>query len=106
MVVHQFEIYLVSLDPARGHEMRKTRPCVVVTPDSVNRHVQTVLVAPLTSNIRKYPFRVASNFGGRPGQIAVEQIRCVDHTRLLKRVGALNAGEAAAVRINLVKMFA
>ena len=75
-IVHQFEIYLVSLDPARGHEMQKTRPCVIVTPDSVNRYVHTVLVAPLSSVIRKYPFTgVQSNFRGHAGQIAVEQIR-------------------------------
>jgi mRNA interferase MazF len=105
VIVHQFEIYLVALDPARGHEMQKTRPCVIVTPDSVNRHVQTVLVAPLTSNIRKYPFRPASNFGGKPGQVAIDQIRCVDHGRLHKKVGTLDAAAARAVLTNLVRMF-
>jgi mRNA interferase MazF len=105
VVAHQFEIYLVSLDPARGHEMQKTRPCVIVSPDSVNRHVQTVVIVPLSSHVRKYPFRVASNFGGKSGQVAIEQIRCVDRSRLQKRVGVLDANVAALVLENLTRMF-
>ncbi len=87
----RFDVYLVPLDPARGHEMRKTRPCVVVSPEQLNRYLHTVLIAPLTSVPRKYPFRVDSRFGGRPGQVALDQIRCVDRSRLGKFLGQLDS---------------
>lgn len=105
MVADQFEVYLVPLDPAHGHEMRKTRPCVVITPALVNQAVQTVLIAPLTSVPRHYPFRVDCVFQGRVGQIALDQIRCVDRTRLGKHLGALERRFQIDVAETLTGMF-
>ena len=105
MVVHRFEVYLVALDPARGHEIQKTRPCVIISPDEINRHLHTVVIAPLTTAVRKYVSRVSCRFEGRQGEIALDQIRCVDRARLLKRLGTIDATTAGHVRSTLVKMF-
>jgi len=101
----RFDVYLVPLDPARGHEMQKTRPCVVVSPAQLNRYLRTVLIAPLTSIPRKYPFRVTSGFGGRPGQVALDQIRCVDRSRLVKFLGHLDARVQVEVADTLTAIF-
>jgi mRNA interferase MazF len=101
----RFDVYLVPLDPARGHEMQKTRPCVVVSPEQLNRYLHTVLIAPLTSVPRKYPFRVESKFGGRPGEVALDQIRCVDRGRLVKFLGQLDPAVQARLADALVAMF-
>jgi mRNA interferase MazF len=85
------EVHLVGLDPTRGREMKKTRPCVVVSPDELNSHLQTVIVAPLTSAGRPYPFRVPCHFERAPGSIVLDQLRTVDRERLLRRVGTLSA---------------
>ena len=101
----RFDVYLVPLDPARGHEMQKTRRCVVVSPAQLNRYLRTVLIAPLTSIPRKYPFRVDSRFGGRPGQVALDQIRCVDQSRLLKFLGQLDTDVQIEVADTMVAIF-
>ena len=105
MVIQRYDVFLVPLDPAEGHEMRKTRPCAVISPTEVNKYVHTVLIAPLTSVPRKYPFRVTCNFAGRLGQVSLDQIRCVDQSRLLKRVGRLEPSTQTAVAKALVAMF-
>lgn len=105
MVVRRFDVYLVALDAAQGHEMKKTRPCVVISPDEMNRHLQTVVIAPLTSSGRQFPFRVPCRFSAREGQISIDQLRCVDVTRLVKRVGTLGAATAIPLRETLMKMF-
>src|ERR1017187_10882046 len=87
------EVWLVSLDPTRGSEMRKTRPCVVISPDEMNRHLRTVLVAPLTTSGREYPFRVAIHFEGKNGHAALDQIRAVDRTRMVRCLGCLSRTE-------------
>ncbi|HSI32002.1 MAG: type II toxin-antitoxin system PemK/MazF family toxin [Phycisphaerae bacterium] len=102
----RFDVFLVPLDPARGHEMQKTRPCVVVSPGQLNRYLRTVLVAPLTSVPRNYPFRVDSRFGGRPGQVALDQIRCVDRSRLAKFLGQLDPAVQTKVADTMVAIFA
>ena len=102
MVANRFEVYLVPLDPARGHEMRKTRPCIVVTPRLINMAVQTVLIAPLPTVARKYPFRVDCTFQGRDGQVALDQIRCVDRVRLGKYLGTLDP----AFHVNVIETMA
>ena len=102
----RFDVFLVPLDPARGKEMRKTRPCAIVSPEQVNRYLGTVLIAPLTSVTRRYPFRVNCPFAGRPGQVALDQIRCVDHSRLLKLLGRLDPATQMAVAETMVAMFA
>lgn len=106
MVAERFAVYLVSLDPVTGHEMRKTRPCVVVSPDEMHRHLRTVVIAPLTSTRRGYPTRVPCTFAGRRGEIVLDQLRAVDVSRLKKRLGKLDVSTAGNVSRTLVRMFA
>jgi mRNA interferase MazF len=106
VVARRFEVYLVNLDPTVGHEMKKLRPGVVVSPDEMNRHVQTVIVAPMTTKGRPYPTRVACTFQGKRGQIVLEQIRAIDRIRLVKRLGKLTGGQSADVLAVLGAMFA
>ncbi len=86
--VSRGDIFLVDLEPTRGQEIRKMRPCLVVSPDELNRHVPTFIVALLTTGSHPYPFRVACNFQGRHGHIVLDQIRTVDRDRLVRRLGA------------------
>lgn len=102
----RYDVWLVSLDPSRGAEIRKTRPCVVVSPDEMNRNVRTVIVAPMTSTIRAYPTRVAVTFEGRRGEIALDQMRTVDKARLLRRLGALPTVTVERLCDALIEMFA
>jgi len=106
VVARRFEIYLVNLDPTVGHEIRKTRPCLVVSPDEMNRHVQTVIVAPMTTKGQLYPTRVPCRFQGKRGQIVLDQIRATDRIRLVKRLGKLTSSSAAGVLAVLGAMFA
>jgi mRNA interferase MazF len=102
----RFDVYLVRLDPSVGAEMRKTRPCVVISPDIMHRFVRTVIIAPLTSRQRTgYPTRVRSRFNGRLGEVALDHMRAVDQMRLVKRLGTLDAADARAVKAALVEMF-
>jgi len=89
-MVKRFEVYLVRLDPTLGSEIQKTRPCAIVSPDEMNRHIQTVIAAPMTTKGRKYPTRVECDFDGRQGQVVLDQIRTVDKTRLVKKLGELD----------------
>ncbi len=84
MVVNRFDICIVSLDPAYGSEIKKTRPCVVRSPDEMSHNINTVIIAPMTSSIKKYPTRVPIEFQGKKKQIALDQIRTVDKVRLIK----------------------
>src|SRR6185503_18657893 len=106
VVVRRFDAYLVNLDPTVGHEMRKLRPGVIISPDEMNRHVQTVIVAPMTTKGQPYPTRVACTFQGKRGQIVLDQIRAIDRIRLVKRLGKLNSGQSAGVLAVLGAMFA
>ena len=106
MVVRRFDIVLVRLDPTVGSEMRKMRPCVVVTPDDMNLHLQTLLVAPMTTSMRRYPFRILCRFQRRQGQIAVDQLRVIDRTRISKRLGVLDPKTQLALLKTLRRMFA
>ncbi|HEY5218948.1 MAG TPA: type II toxin-antitoxin system PemK/MazF family toxin [Gemmatimonadaceae bacterium] len=99
------EVYLVELDPTRGSEIRKTRPCVVVSPDELNHHSRTVTVAPMTTGGHAYPFRPASRFGGKTGRVVLDQLRAVDRERLRKRLGVLSPANMAAVFAVLAEMF-
>ena len=100
------EVWLVSLDPARGSEIRKTRPCLVVSPDEMNRHLRTVIVAPMTTAERPYPTRVPVSFRGKRGQVALDQLRAVDRQRLAQRLGRVSPRTAEEVSTLLVEMFA
>jgi len=89
--VQRGHVYLVSLDPTEGSEIRKTRPCVVVSPDEMNQHVRTCIVAPMTTASRSYPFRVRCTFQGKSGHVVLDQIRTVDRRRLVRELGKLSA---------------
>jgi mRNA interferase MazF len=99
------DVFLVDLDPTRGGEIRKMRPCVVVSPDELNEHLGTVIVAPLTTGGHPYPFRVACRFGGTPGYVVVDQVRTVDRQRLVRRLGALGPTTLGRVLAVLQEMF-
>lgn len=90
MVVKRFDVYLVNLDPTMGSKIKKTRPCVVISPDEMNRYINTVIVAPMTTKGRDYPTRVACKFQSKQGQIVLDQIRTVDKARLVKRAGKVD----------------
>ena len=103
--VSRGEIYLVRLDPTRGSEIRKTRPCLVVSPDEVNHYLRTVVVAPMTTGGQKYPWRVRCTFQNRQGLVALDQLRAVDTERLVKRLGLLAPATLRAVLFTLQEMF-
>ena len=103
--VHRFEIWLVNLDPTQGSEIRKTRPCIVVSPDEMNRHIRTVIIAPMTSIRGGYPTRIDLTFQRKKGQVVLDQIRTVDKLRLLRRLGRLSETRAREVAGILTQMF-
>lgn len=106
VVVKRFDVFLVNLDPTVGSEIQKTRPCVVISPDEMNRHIATVIVAPMTTKGQPYPTRVVCQFQGKDGQIVLDQIRTVDKTRLVKQLGQLSLNEQKAILDTLAEMFA
>ena len=93
MELNQYVIVLVNLDPTIGSEIKKTRPCVIISPDEMNRHLQTIVLAPMTTNTKAYPTRVAVEMNSTKGMIVLDQIRTVDRSRLLKVIGQLNSNE-------------
>jgi mRNA interferase MazF len=103
--VRRFDVHLVTLDPTLGDEIRKTRPCLIVSPDEMNRYIRTVIVAPMTSKGRPYPARIDCVFQGIAGQIVLDQIRTVDKSRLVKRVGTISKAAQKKVVSGLVEMF-
>ena len=104
--VSRGDIYLVSLNPTRGSEIRKTRPCVVVSPDELNAHLRTFIVAPLTTGGHRYPFRVRCHFEDKDGHVVIDQLRAVDRDRLIKRLGVLADDTLGEVLSILQAMFA
>jgi mRNA interferase MazF len=106
MDVKRFDVYLVNLDPTVGSEIQKTRPCLMVSPDEMNRHIATVIVAPMTTKGHPYPTRVSCAFQGKDGQIVLDQLRAVDKTRLVRRLGQISADTQDAVLAALAEMFA
>jgi mRNA interferase MazF len=105
-ILRRGDVFLVSLDPTRGGEIRKTRPCVVVSPDELNAHLQTFIVAPLTTGSHPYPFRVPCRFEGRAGYIVLDQIRTVDRERLVRKLGKLTPSTLRHTLVILQDMFA
>ena len=103
--VRRGEVWLVRLDPTRGREIRKTRPCVIVSPDELNAHLETFIVAPLTTGSHPYPFRVAVRFAARDGHVVLDQLRTIDRERLTRRLGTLSAAALAKSLIVLGEMF-
>ena len=106
MVVKRFDVFLVNLDPTVGSEIKKTRPCLIISPDDMNRWVRTVIVAPMTSKGRLYPTRVVCQFQGKEGQVVLDQIRTVDQSRLVRKMGRLDKFEQRNVLVTLAEMFA
>jgi len=106
MVVNRFDVYLVNLDPTVGSEIRKTRPCLVISPDEMNRHIRTVIVAPLTTGGKEYPTRVPCTFRRKKGQVVLDQIRTIDKARLVKKLGSIDPGTQLEVITVLQQMFA
>lgn len=99
------EVWLITLDPTQGAKIRKTRPCLVISPDEMNQHLQTVIVAPMTTVARPYPTRVSVRFQGKAGQVALDQLRAVDRQRLVRKLGRVSAGTAQAATATLLEMF-
>jgi mRNA interferase MazF len=97
MVINRFEVYLIRLDPVVGSEIQKTRPCLVVSPNELNRHIRTVIVAPMTTKAHPYPTRISCRFQAKDGQIVLDQIRTVDRARLIKKLGKINSETAGRV---------
>jgi mRNA interferase MazF len=103
--VAQFEVYVIELDPTIGSEIKKTRPCVVISPDAINRNLSTVIIAPLTHTMKNFPSRVLCHFNNEEGQIVLDQIRSVDRKRLKKKLGTIDRSTAEQVKIVLQTMF-
>lgn len=103
---NQFDVYLVQLNPTQGSEINKTRPCVIISPDEMNHHINTVIIAPMTTKTRPYPTRVPVQFASRSGEIVLDQIRTVDKTRLVKKLGPISDIEAKVTLRVLRELFA
>ena len=106
MVIKRFDVYLINLDPTVGSEIQKTRPCLVISPDEMNRFIRTLIVAPMTSKGTSYPSRVTCKFQGKQGQIVLDQIRTVDKSRLVRRLGKIDKQTQMEVLSILGEMFA
>ena len=106
MALSRFEVHLVKLAPTVGSEIQKTRPCVIISPDEMNHHLRTVIVAPMTTKGRAYPTRVTCRFRGKVGQVVLDQIRTVDTARFVRRLGLLDRTAQAALLKTLGEIFA
>ena len=106
MVTNRFDVFLISLDPTRGSEIRKTRPCLIISPNEMNDHIGAVIVAPMTTKGRPYPSRVSCTFQGKRGEIVLDQLRTVDRERLVKRLGKVSRPVSERVLEALGRLFA
>jgi mRNA interferase MazF len=106
MVVKRFDVYLVNLDPTVGSEIQKTRPCLVISPDEMNRNIRTVIIAPMSSAQKEYPTRVSCTFRRKRGQIVLDQVRTIDEARLIKKLGTIESSAQLDVISILQKLFA
>lgn len=104
--INRFDILLISLDPTLGAEIKKTRPCVVVSPNEMNKYISTVIVAPMTSTIKSYPTRIKVSFQDKTGNIILDQLRTIDKSRIVKKIGILEEDTALQVSSTLCKIFA
>ena len=106
MVVERFEVFLVNLDPTIGREIKKTKPCLVISPDEMNEYISTVIVAPMTTRGRNYPTRIGCSLQGKQGQVVLDQIRTVDKKRLVKKLGRISQKTQVKTVSLLQEMFA
>jgi len=104
MEIVQYHIYLVNLDPTVGHEIQKTRPCLVISPDEMNQNVQTVIIAPMTTKSHKYPTRISVTIQNKKGWIVLDQIRTIDNKRILKKIGKINTETIKEVKSVIKEM--
>ena len=104
MVIKQYEVYLINLDPTIGHEIQKTRPCLVISPEEMNNNIRTVIIAPMTTKSHAYPTRIPVRFNKKSGWIVLDQIRTVDKARLVKKLGRISNKEITAVKDILKQM--
>ena len=105
-MVNRFDVYLINLDPAVGSEIQKTRPCVIISPNEMNRHIRAVIVAPMTTAGKEYPTRITCEFKKKKGHIVLDQIRTIDKTRLMKKLGTLDSETQLKVISVLQRLFA
>ncbi|WP_341790641.1 type II toxin-antitoxin system PemK/MazF family toxin [Rickettsia endosymbiont of Polydrusus tereticollis] len=103
--VSRFDILLISLDPSQGAEIKKTRPCLVISPNEMNKYINTLIVAPMTSKIKNYPTRIPVTFDGKKGSIVLDQIRTIDKSRIIKKLGVLDDKTTTLVFKTLEKIF-
>ncbi|HAG08016.1 MAG TPA: transcriptional regulator [Desulfotomaculum sp.] len=106
MVVNRFDVYLINLDPTAGSEIQRTRPCLIISPDEMNRHIRTVIVAPMTTAGKNYPTRITCKFKKKKGQIVLDQIRTIDKIRLMKKLGTIDPETQLEVISVLQRLFA
>ena len=106
MVVNRFDVFLVNLDPTVGSEIKKTRPCLVISPDEINRHIRTIIIAPMTTAGKDYPTRVSCTFRNKIGPVVLDQIRTIDKIRLIKKTGTIDPDIQSEVISVLQRLFA
>ena len=106
MMVKRFDVYLVNLDPTVGSEIQKTRPCLVISPNEMNRNIRTVIIAPMTSAQKEYPTRVSCTFQKKKGEIVLDQLRTIDKARLVKKIGKIDSKDQLEVISVLQRLFA
>ncbi len=106
MEINRFEVHLVNLDPTVGHEIKKTRPCLIISPNEINHNISTIIIAPMTTKGRNYPTRISCSFQGKNGQIVLDQIRTIDKRRLLKKLGVISKNAQTKTLNLLHEMFA
>lgn len=105
MEIVQYQIVLVNLDPAIGSEIHKTRPCVIISPDEMNKYLQTIVVAPMTTNLKAYPTRIKIKHNNKTGRIVIDQIRTIDRRRIIKILGHLTISEIKKVKSIIAETF-
>jgi len=104
MVIKQYDVYFINLDPTVGHEVKKTRPCLIISPDELNNYIKTVIIAPMTTKSHPYPTRVSLRFKGKDAHICLDQIRTVDQRRLQKKIGSLPTSAIVKVKTVIREM--
>ena len=104
VVINQYDVFLINLDPTIGHEIKKTRPCLVISPNEMNHTIRTVIIAPMTTKSRAYPTRIPVQFEGKTGWIVLDQIRTVDNLRLIKKLGSITKKEMIQVKAVIKEM--
>jgi mRNA interferase MazF len=105
MEIKQYEIFLVNLEPTIGSEIKKTRPCVVISPDEMNKHLRTVVIAPMTTSSKNYPTRVEVKHENKMGWVVLDQLRTIDKQRIIKNLGKLSKPEVKEVKSIIKETF-